>query len=66
MLSQSGADLGDVVKMVSYVCSPHDIKKVRALAKKHFSENPPANTICILRGLAHPDYLLEIDVTAAI
>jgi enamine deaminase RidA (YjgF/YER057c/UK114 family) len=66
VLSQSGADLTNVVKLVSYVCSPHDVKHVRALVKKHFPKNPPANTICVLRGLAHPDYLLEIDVTAVI
>ena len=52
--------------MCSSVCSPHDVKKVRALVKQHFPENPPANTICVLRGLAHPDYLLEIDATAVL
>ena len=66
VLREAGADLSDVVKLVSYVCSPHDVKKVRALVKKHFPTSPPANTICILRGLAHPDYLLEIDATAVI
>lgn len=66
VLEQAGADLTDVVKLVSYVCSPHDVVKVRALVKKHFQENSPANTICVLRGLAHPDYLLEIDATAAL
>ena len=66
VLDQAGAKLGDVVKLVSYVCNPHDVKNVRALVKKHFPENPPANTICVLRGLAHPDYLLEIDATAVL
>jgi 2-iminobutanoate/2-iminopropanoate deaminase len=66
VLAEAGASLTDVVKLVSYVCSPHDVKKVRALVKKHFPNNPPANTICVLRGLAHPDYLLEIDATAAV
>lgn len=66
VLAEAGANKGDVIKLVSYVCSPHDVKKVRALVKKHFPENPPANTICVLRGLAHPDYLLEIDATAVI
>jgi len=66
VLAEAGATLTDVIKLVSYVCSPHDVKKVRALVKKHFPENPPGNTICVLRGLAHPDYLLEIDATAVI
>lgn len=66
VLKEAGADLTDVIKLVSYVCSPHDVKKVRALVKGHFPDNPPANTICVLRGLAHPDYLLEIDATAVL
>jgi 2-iminobutanoate/2-iminopropanoate deaminase len=66
VLADAGAKMTDVIKLVSYVCSPHDVKKVRALVKKHFPENPPANTICVLRGLAHPDYLLEIDATAVL
>jgi enamine deaminase RidA (YjgF/YER057c/UK114 family) len=66
VLNEAGAELTDVVKLVSYVCSPHDVKKVRALVKKYFPKSPPANTICVLRGLAHPNYLLEIDATAVI
>ena len=66
VLSEAGATLSDVVKLVSYVCSPHDVQKLRALVQRHFPQNPPANTICVLRGLAHPDYLLEIDATAVV
>ena len=64
VLADAGATFGNIVKLVTYVCSPHDVKKARALIKKHFPTDPPPNTICILRGLAHPDYLLEIDATA--
>ncbi|WP_417586666.1 RidA family protein [Pararhodobacter oceanensis] len=66
VLAEANATLSDVVKLVTYVCNPHDVPKVRALIKKHFSENPPGNTICVISGLAHPDYLLEIDATAVI
>ena len=66
VLAECGAKMTDVVKLVSYVCNPHDVARVRALVKKHFPHNPPANTICVLRGLAHPNYLLEIDATAVL
>lgn len=66
VLEEAGAGMTDVIKLTSYVCDPHDVKHVRALVKKHFPDNPPANTICVLRGLAHPDYLLEIDATAVV
>ena len=31
VLADADATLGDVVKLVSYVCSPHDVQKLRAL-----------------------------------
>jgi enamine deaminase RidA (YjgF/YER057c/UK114 family) len=64
VLAEAGTTLENVVKLVTYVCNPHDVKKARALIARHFPTDPPPNTICILRGLAHPDYLLEIDATA--
>lgn len=36
VLSECGAKLTDVIKLVSYVCSPHDVSRVRALVKKHW------------------------------
>lgn len=66
VLANAGATLDNVVKLVTYVCNPHDVPKARALIKKHFPVDPPPNTICILHGLAHPNYLLEIDATAVI
>ena len=66
VLAEADATLSDIVKLVSYVCSPHDVQNLRTLVQKYFPENPPANTICVLRGLAHPDYLLEIDATAVV
>jgi 2-iminobutanoate/2-iminopropanoate deaminase len=64
VLAEAGATFENVVKLVTYVCNQHDIKKARALIAQHFPTDPPPNTICILRGLAHPDHLLEIDATA--
>jgi enamine deaminase RidA (YjgF/YER057c/UK114 family) len=67
VLAEAGASLGDVVKLVSYIVKPEHVPNVRALVKKHFGgAHPPANTICVLQGLAHPDYLVEIDATAVL
>ena len=32
----------------------------------HFAGNPPGSTLCILRGLANPNFLLEIEAIAAV
>jgi enamine deaminase RidA (YjgF/YER057c/UK114 family) len=49
-----------------YVCSPHDVPKARGILLDYFGDNPPASTLCILRGLANPNFLLEIEAIAAV
>jgi 2-iminobutanoate/2-iminopropanoate deaminase len=34
--------------------------------QQYFRDNPPGSTLCILRGLAHPNFLLEIEAIAAV
>jgi enamine deaminase RidA (YjgF/YER057c/UK114 family) len=31
-----------------------------------FGGDPPASTLCVLRGLANPNFLLEIEAIAAV
>ena len=38
----------------------------RGILRDYFGEHPPGSTLCILRGLAHPDFLLEIEAIAAV
>jgi enamine deaminase RidA (YjgF/YER057c/UK114 family) len=65
-LAAGGAKLSDVTKITIYIVNPHDVPKARALLRDHFGEHPPGSTLCILRGLAHPDFLLEIEAIAAV
>ena len=65
-LAAGGAKISDVVKITIYTCSPHDVPKARGLLQTYFAGNPPGSTLCILRGLAHPNLLLEIDAIAAV
>lgn len=65
-LAAGGAKLADVTKVTIYICNPHDVAKARNILNDYFSENPPGSTLCILRGLAHPDFLLEIEAIAAV
>jgi enamine deaminase RidA (YjgF/YER057c/UK114 family) len=32
----------------------------------YFKGHPPGSTLCILRGLANPNFLLEIEAIAAV
>jgi enamine deaminase RidA (YjgF/YER057c/UK114 family) len=65
-LAAGGATLADVTKITVYIVNPHDVPKARAVAQKYFAGIPPSSTLCILRGLANPDFLLEIEAIAAV
>jgi enamine deaminase RidA (YjgF/YER057c/UK114 family) len=65
-LAAGGARLSDVTKVTIYICNPHDVSKARGILSDYFRGNPPASTLCILRGLANPTFLLEIEAIAAV
>jgi 2-iminobutanoate/2-iminopropanoate deaminase len=65
-LAAGGAKLSDVTKVTIYICSPHDVAKARGILHEYFGEHPPGSTLCILRGLANPNFLLEIEAIAAV
>jgi len=65
-LAAGGAKLSDVTKVTIYICNPHDVPKARSILFDYFGEHPPGSTLCILRGLANPNFLLEIEAIAAV
>jgi hypothetical protein len=65
-LAEGGANLKDVVKVTIYICNPHDVPKARSILQDYFGGDPPASTLCVLRGLANPNFLLEIEAIAAV
>jgi enamine deaminase RidA (YjgF/YER057c/UK114 family) len=64
-LAEGGANLKDV-KVTIYICNPHDVPKARSILQDYFGDDPPASTLCVLRGLANPNFLLEIEAIAAV
>jgi len=65
-LAAGGAKLSDVTKITIYLCNPHDVPKARGILFDYFGKHPPGSTLCILRGLANPNFLLEIEAIAAV
>ena len=65
-LAAGGAKISDVTKITIYICNPHDVPKARGLLQTYFAGNPPGSTLCILRGLANPNFLLEVEAIAAV
>jgi enamine deaminase RidA (YjgF/YER057c/UK114 family) len=65
-LAGGGATLADVTKITIFICNPHDVPKARRILETYFPGNPPGSTLCVLRGLANPHFLLEIEAIAAV
>src|SRR3984893_5503824 len=65
-LAAGGVKISDVTKITIYICNPHDVPKARKILATYFAGNPPGSTLCILRGLANPNFLLEIEAIAAV
>ena len=65
-LAAAGAKLADVTKITIFICNPHDVPKARGILSGYFGNHPPASTLCILRGLANPNFLVEIEAIAAL
>ncbi|RKR03554.1 enamine deaminase RidA (YjgF/YER057c/UK114 family) [Kushneria sinocarnis] len=64
VLASADAKLSDIAKLTTFICREQDVSEVRALLKRHFGEQPPANSVCIVQGLADPEVLIEMEATA--
>jgi enamine deaminase RidA (YjgF/YER057c/UK114 family) len=67
-LAAAGATFGDVVKMNTYVVNyrPTDAAMIREVRGKYFAkEKPPASTLVGVQALAREDFLIEVEIIAA-
>lgn len=66
ILKSAGMGLEDVVKVTTFLTSKDYIPASREVRGRFQAEGyRPASTLLIVAGLAAPDYLIEIEVTAA-
>lgn len=64
LLSEAGAGLDDVVKATVYVTESDFVPAVNAAVLTRFGTGAPAFTTLVVKGLASPELLMEVDVTA--
>jgi enamine deaminase RidA (YjgF/YER057c/UK114 family) len=65
-LAAGGAKISDVTKITIYIVNQHDVPKARNILKTYFAGHAPGSTLCVLRGLANPNFLVEIEAIAAV
>ena len=68
-LTSVGATFSDVIKVNTYVVNykPTDVAIIRELRSKYLpKDKPPASTLVGVQSLAREDFLIEVEVIAAI
>ena len=65
ILKAAGMSVEDLVKMTTFLIDANDIAKVRAARMRVLGSQRPASTLLVISRLAAPEYLIEIEATAA-
>jgi enamine deaminase RidA (YjgF/YER057c/UK114 family) len=65
-LTAAGATFADVVKMTYYLLDMRQIGVVRTVRERYLPDLRPASTAVGVNGLAHPDFLVEIEAIAVL
>ena len=65
-LKGAGAGMANIVKMIAYVTDIAEYSKHVDLRARYFGPAAPASATVEVRNLAAPDYLVEIEVVAAV
>lgn len=64
ILAASGMGVTDLVKVTSYLVNPEDTQRLGPIRSKFLGEARPASTLVIVRALADPHWLYEVEALA--
>lgn len=65
-LAAAGAKFSDIVKMNTYVTDMSKAAAVREVRTRYMGDTTPASTLVEVKSLARPEFMLEIEVVAAV
>jgi len=65
VLEDAGMNLRDLVRVNGYVTRREDVPVYREVRDAVVGTLRPASTLVVVAGLAHPDWLVEIEAVAA-
>ena len=66
VLASVGATYANVVKMVSYIRNLEDWPKIMDVRRRYIDTPTFTATLIVVAGLAHPDFLLEVEAVAVV
>jgi enamine deaminase RidA (YjgF/YER057c/UK114 family) len=65
VLGEVGMGLSDLVQINYYLLDPAGMEILRHIRADYLPEPPPASTALIVKALARPEWLFELDAIAA-
>ena len=60
LLEEAGGTLDDLVMTTTYIVDREYREGYNEVRRGIYKKDPPTSTLVIVKGLAHPDYLIEI------
>lgn len=65
VLESAGMRMGDLVRLNIYMVNEKDVPAFREVRDRYLAGARPASTLVFVKALARPEWLLEIEATAA-
>ncbi|HMA79771.1 MAG TPA: RidA family protein [Candidatus Binatia bacterium] len=66
VLKEAGGSLDNLVMTTTYIVDRKYREGYNEVRRGQYKKDPPTSTLVIVKGLAHPDYLIEIAGIAVI
>ena len=66
VLKSAGGTLDDMVMTTTYITDREYREGYNEVRRGQYKKMPPTSTLVIVKGLAHPDYLIEINGIAVL
>jgi enamine deaminase RidA (YjgF/YER057c/UK114 family) len=60
VLKEAGGSLENLVMTTTYITDREYREGYNRVRQQYYKKDPPTSTLVIVKGLAHPDYLIEI------
>jgi 2-iminobutanoate/2-iminopropanoate deaminase len=65
VLAGAGMTISDIAQLTMLLVHRDDLATARAIREEYLDGHRPASTLQFVAGLAHPDWLIEVDFIAA-
>lgn len=66
VLKEAGGSLDNLVMTTTYITDRKYREGYNRVRMQYYKKDPPTSTLVIITGLAHPDYLIEINGVAVL